>query len=408
MNNQTLSTSTHVRRRNRRGISILEVLFSIGIATIGLFGVLALIPFAVHQANVGLDIERGMTTGRNAMAEFKIRGYLDPNRWYYEDDAATPLLIEPRNSYVIDPEFIAHYTTVAGQWPYGTGRDNFPSVEQHAEFEMNFTDLFPPGSEVDIGLNSRPFIDRVTLHTGGTPMSKALAKQVVVASDDIIYKFREDATTLEDEFAPPKAEYIMIEESPGSGNMIPAKRQTQGLFSWMAFVRPENNPFPNSVTRHYALDLVVIQQRAGLGNDMQSPGVVDDDWYDRVFEVDPASFINNQMFNGGEIRLAREIRAPSVVTANNPRDPDALEIKNGDWIMLTNKSIGYRWYQVSNVDPIEENVNLDLQQETWRMTIQGPSFQMSAGDTTYAIHIPNVVNVFSKTFVTELGTAWKQ
>ena len=120
MNNQTLSTSTHVRLRNRRGISILEVLFSIGIATIGLFGVLALIPFAVHQANVGLDIERGMTTGRNAMAEFKIRGYLDPNRWYFEDEdpdaddhgSDSDSVSILANSYVIDPEFIAHYTTV--------------------------------------------------------------------------------------------------------------------------------------------------------------------------------------------------------------------------------------------------------------------------------------------------------
>ena len=70
-----------------------------------------------------------------------------------------------------------------------------------------------------------------------------MARHIVSNLDDIVYKFREDATTLEDEFAPPKAEYIMIEDAPNSGNMIPAKRQTQGEFSWMAFIRPENNPF---------------------------------------------------------------------------------------------------------------------------------------------------------------------
>ena len=151
------------------------------------------------------------------------------------------------------------------------------------------------------------------------------------------------------------------------------------------------------------MDLVVLHQRQGLGDDQPGPGTFDDDWYDRVFEVNPTSFVNNQLFNGGEIRLEFEHRASTVETAAIPRDPDALEINNGDWIMLTNKSKGFRWYQVSNVEDLG-----DGNPGTWRMTIQGPSFEMETGDRTYAIHVPSVVNVFSKTFVTELGTSWKQ
>ena len=45
------SKSTHLRE----GISIIEVLTSIVVAMIGVFGVMILIPFAVKQAKTGLD-----------------------------------------------------------------------------------------------------------------------------------------------------------------------------------------------------------------------------------------------------------------------------------------------------------------------------------------------------------------
>lgn len=408
MNIPTPFTSTCSRQQDRRGISILEVLFSIGIATIGLFGVLALIPFAVHQANVGLNIERGMTTGRNAMAEFEIRGYHDPNSWFFADldpNTNLPAIVnyDSRDSYVIDPEFIGHYGnfTPTVDFPVNNGRQYFPSVEDPGTFATQYPGLFPPGSLVDDMLDRRPLIYRGTINQNGTWMQKAMARQIVSNLDDITYKFRDDATTLEDEFAPPKAEYIMIDD--GSGTQIPAKRQTAGEFSWMAFVRPEKLGYEGAEgeTGNYSIDMVVMHQREGLGDDSVAPNplVQDDTTYDRVFVVNRASFVNNLLTSGVEIELSQECRSNTVTS---PRNPDWLEIKDGDWIVLTNRTYGFRWYQVDNVDP-----GTDTDPGTWRMTIQGPTFYKDPADITYAIHVRNVVNVFTKTFMIEQNSTWK-
>lgn len=48
----------------RRGITITEALASIGVAAVGLFGVLAVIPFAARQAEVGLDLDFAVAAGK--------------------------------------------------------------------------------------------------------------------------------------------------------------------------------------------------------------------------------------------------------------------------------------------------------------------------------------------------------
>ena len=51
----------------RLGVSIIEVLISMAVATIGVFGVMALIPFAVNQSQKGLDNDLANAFGRNAI-----------------------------------------------------------------------------------------------------------------------------------------------------------------------------------------------------------------------------------------------------------------------------------------------------------------------------------------------------
>lgn len=60
---------------NRDGISIIEVLTSLAVATIGVFGVLVLIPFAVKQAQIGLDQDAADLIGRNAIENLQTFGF---------------------------------------------------------------------------------------------------------------------------------------------------------------------------------------------------------------------------------------------------------------------------------------------------------------------------------------------
>lgn len=62
-------------RSQRKGISIIEVLTSLAVATIGVFGVLVLIPFAVRQAQLGLDQDTADLVGRNAIEDLQTYGY---------------------------------------------------------------------------------------------------------------------------------------------------------------------------------------------------------------------------------------------------------------------------------------------------------------------------------------------
>jgi len=45
----------NLARSNRHGLSVIEVLTSIVVALIGVFGVLSMIPFSVKQTQSGLD-----------------------------------------------------------------------------------------------------------------------------------------------------------------------------------------------------------------------------------------------------------------------------------------------------------------------------------------------------------------
>jgi len=59
---------------DRYGVSIIEVLISMAVATIGVFGVMALIPFAINQSQKGVDSDLANAFGRNAIENLQIRG----------------------------------------------------------------------------------------------------------------------------------------------------------------------------------------------------------------------------------------------------------------------------------------------------------------------------------------------
>ena len=60
---------------NRHGLSVIEVLTSIIVALIGVFGVLAMIPFSVRQTQSGLDQDAATSMARNALSSFEASGY---------------------------------------------------------------------------------------------------------------------------------------------------------------------------------------------------------------------------------------------------------------------------------------------------------------------------------------------
>lgn len=78
---------------HRRGISLLEVLISIGILSIGLASVLALLPAGGSQARKAMIEDRKSALGSAALSECHTRGFLNP--LYWNGASAPPVMIDP-------------------------------------------------------------------------------------------------------------------------------------------------------------------------------------------------------------------------------------------------------------------------------------------------------------------------
>ena len=71
----------NLNRRSRSGISIIEVMTAVVVAMIGVFGTMVLIPFAVRQAQTGLDLDDARNLAVNSRATFEVMGFDDETRW---------------------------------------------------------------------------------------------------------------------------------------------------------------------------------------------------------------------------------------------------------------------------------------------------------------------------------------
>jgi hypothetical protein len=83
-----------IHHSRRRGLSLLEVLVSVGILTLGVLGVAMLIPIGKFAMTEVEKSDRTGTCGRAALREIKIRRMLDPNNWSSPPAA---------NFFVLDP-----------------------------------------------------------------------------------------------------------------------------------------------------------------------------------------------------------------------------------------------------------------------------------------------------------------
>src|SRR5262245_29948828 len=97
----------------RRGVTILEVLFSILVTSVGLLGAIALFPVATAQARRARVNDDAATTGRSAVHIFDTLGMRRPfDRWYTwsipgsQFIVATPTTLDTRQSYCIDSRLV--------------------------------------------------------------------------------------------------------------------------------------------------------------------------------------------------------------------------------------------------------------------------------------------------------------
>ena len=405
----------------RRGITLLEIMFSIGVVTVGLLGVLALLPLAAHQAQKGLIATRAAVTANNALNDFESRGMRDPKSWmfYYPGGGTPPAAPAQNGMYRMRPPGETPVWQFAfGEWTWSPPAPQPVCIDPRfiaanggfSQDATKITSAFPYyKTDPSIPAINQPRMNRVTLWSGvtlpgtATPlaMTDARADQVFVMDDDLLFDLPTDATEEPNQiFGSAGADGRwgeagldddsngVVDDSSEAGwagtDDVMTQRQYEGAFSWLATLAPESNDL-------YTLSVVVFYQRdATLDMNENS---------ERLVQV--ATFLNSGI-GGGD-----------VVLETRPGRPQTdLELSPNDWVMLAGNSFDgqkFRWYRVVAADTeVTETGN-----GTWQRyaTLSGPDWNRAewlppAIFPTQATIMNDVVAVYERVIRLESSVLW--
>ena len=375
-----LSTS---RKHRRRGITIIEVLTSIVVAMIGVFGVMILIPFATRQAERGLDRDVSTTVGRSAFNQMQIEGYYrvegTTSRWANGPASTVP----PAPAVVaLDPLFVTESD--------GTGA-NFG-----ANFLSTALDPMPPIPAAPLSTGPIQIPIASFASPSGAALTQAAARQLCRNSDDLVFAMPDD------DLDPPQQIYDVI----GNDRV---RRQSRGEFSWSAVAVPVKDRVSTiaSAAWKYRMSVLVYKDR-----------LVTDDLVYPFADVDLSAAIAGATqpvigFSGGVVAIQNPSTFP--ISFNNA-------VRKDDWVMMINEIPGAEagfnqqvgFYQVIGIDASV-------------ITLDGPDFVFSVDDGAggqtplptriVALNgidpitekvVGRVINIYERTFRWEQTSVWNQ
>lgn len=436
-------------RQNRRGISLFEVLISILVAAIGVFGVLVLIPFAVKNAQRGIDQESAINAAKNYYADFQANRLGNPEVWFDDTDLPIPggmmpalhpntqVRLVPFPGMTVFPQPVPDQpptnNTIAYGWPYIMdpvgALGNAAASGEYGRFPA---DTSPPLLPLDLPrINFLNLLDPDSLdpsspssgdHAG---QGLGLARRLSLQPDDL--KFDPPSS----ELGPPEQNYFVLDGLPF------AKRQYDGRYTTVAFLVPHDDD-----GQQYTMYNLV--GRAGDRGAERVFEVIDPDASPglqasmRIPKTDtglPGRQYEQVAIGGGDLRLSE------IATGGQPAlNEDA--IRSGDWLMLVS------YYRTSSDTDTFDDIQIDFHrvihadrvsppqgspsgtpgdgvvrggstERTFAVTVQGSDFDLYrdwesgskvAGDrtdvSTYAILIPNVLAVYERTFRVEGDSVW--
>ena len=357
----------------RRGVSLLEVLFSIGIVAIGLLGVMSLLVVGGRKTSQGAVADAADRVGRSAVRVFDVRGMRDPTTWTMPlaPHAAYGPSLAPNVAYCLDPVFVAVNGTA---YPPNT----FPSSGPAAHFPY-FTPASLPGprmvrmSIIQNAPSGNPLVV--------TPVSRMVAEMMCMCEDGLITNNPDDKTML--------SRQVFAVDNVGQ----PVKRAFNGNLSWMAQIVPKDMGGSDQYTLY-----VVVFDRRDLAMPAATPSV-DDPEAERV--VDVVSMAGAATASaGGEVKL----------TVRSGRPVVDLKLSSGQWLMLAGQKTvpwgagtviwpEFAWYKVVSsheVQPGDDYVYATITGRDWDF----------AGLQTQAVIVTDVVAVYEKTIRLERSSMW--
>ncbi len=431
--------------RNRSGVTIVEVLFAIGIVVMGLMGIGGLIMIAGTQLTQGLKADGMSNLGLNAVEELDMR-YLRRQdrlvRFINETFVKPEFANQKIESYCIDPYFIARQVRNRTLKKDQNQTQRSLAIAQLSSFPGILIptpnpDYLVAMPRMTIGrpitdniLNDPNIYDPTPYKSTGWPvgygngvrfiMNELQAQEIFTSKDNLAFRESDAATEL------PKQ--VWIDDRPLPTSVSP--RTADGVdndhdgftdeadeafvkrigfgdmarlgateFSWMATVTPnrfgvmKQGRLVGELNDQYLISIVVFHNRVLDQNNATL------ETQERVLKVT----LRGNGFGGGEVRLHSD-------------NLNALSLKHNDWIMLSaQSSLGpqFRWYRVTYID--DEVQTADNGTFYRDATLQGPDWnrpewlpQSARCDCgkmiplppdcpTYATFVPHVIGVFEKT-----------
>lgn len=364
-----------ITNQPRNGLSIIEVLTSIVVAMIGVFGVMVLIPFAVKQAKVGMDSDAAVQLARNAYSQFEISGYRNPENWWIpaQNRAYDPATDGPQ-VFSLDP--LGVIENGAGSFPLN------PAINGGtlpAELQFPVLNLAIPAGLQD---NNGQWV------FGKTGMTLGVAQRFFRGGNDLSFGGGVD------DLSPP----LQIFDRDDNGAAI--IRQSKGRISWSAIVVPYINQAVTTDSDEWSYKLYILAYK------IRKTRADDEDGQMAVTQLSEANA-------GPQAPLTNVVIDQSVSVADG-------SLKRDDWVMLINQDPNA---DASTPDAFKKQiafcriVNLMANSEELPapvdtlLTLDGPDFNFfdptgPQGTPTYIVHLKDVIGVFEHTFTPEAESNW--
>ncbi len=369
-------SSSFLKRRARRGISLMEVLISMFVLTVGLLGVAALIPAGRHEIVEAAKLDNASMVGRAAFRDMQVRGFLNPAGWnYYSGGSYYPVYDANRPN------------PFQGQDPTSSSYGNFTFVTNIAYAidplgitgSSNLGPYFPYYSNADLSAEPTPLrpvpMLRIVPFTFGAGVN--LAQQNAVFDSVFRSSF--------DQILEPNATNSDFPPSPKwfNGN---TRRMNEGNYTWLATVVSDGSKLAQM--GNVTVSVAVFYKRVVQLTTDTPPKAIGE----YVVQLNPFPVL--PMPGGGEAVLAN--------LPNHPLTNKPVSVRPGQWLMLGGRrtlstvpsvvsTYEYRWYRVlSAATPVTSGGATSQ-----RVTLSGTDWNIPHTSTRAWI-FDNIVNVYEK------------
>lgn len=448
--NNILTTRAR-RSQRRRGLSIIEVLVSIGILVLGLLGVIALIPIAAQHLRRGMALDDATATARHGLAEIQARGGNNIQKWLryppnasgpptepdnngvmnalsgiqttkplYADLSVNPFYAAPTWAFCIDP--LMYESLIVPDATAGANRDtaffpyhanggalNIPTIRA-GQLRSEF------GRMLRVTLNWNPTDWRNVNALTTQNLNVGLANSMCRSADDLLLSTPGDgqlsATVSQDES--PASQFDVSMNSWDDPLFVPVKRNADGKMSWFATMVP----LPGSTmsgTRYFTLSIAVCEQRDLVIDQTRAAATSSGDQQQQ--DVESERICGVRFLGGGQ--SGGEVQFVSYTTGLDGMK-SLSRLREGNWILISGPgpndpttNIGnpndpsdrtghtFNWYRIGS---IEQDPSVSGTEIVRNATLRGPDWPQGVSYSNFgatfdgeAIIPSNVINVFEHT-----------